>query len=60
MSEPILSGLMMDKYPLSLTTVVERSEQLTADRKVVSRRPDGSIHRTTMGQCAPWRSNGFA
>ncbi len=52
MSEPILSGLMMDKYPLSLTTVVERSEQLTADRKVVSRRPDGSIHRTTMGQCA--------
>ena len=52
MSEPILSGLMMDNYPLSLTTVVERSEQLTADRKVVSRRPDGSIHRTTMGQCA--------
>jgi fatty-acyl-CoA synthase len=52
MSEPILSGLMMDNYPLSLTTVVERSEQLTADRKVVSRRPDGSIHRTTMGECA--------
>src|SRR5271154_5250560 len=52
MSEPILSGLMMDNYPLSLTTVVERTEQLTADRKVVSRRPDGSIHRTTMGQCA--------
>jgi len=52
MSEPILNGLMMDDYPLSLTTVVERSEQLTGDRKVVSRRPDGSIHRTTMGECA--------
>ena len=52
MSEPILNGLMMDDFPLSLTTVVERSEQLTGDRKVVSRRPDGSIHRTTMGECA--------
>jgi fatty-acyl-CoA synthase len=52
MSEPILNGLMMDDYPLSLTTVVERSEQLTGDRKVVSRRPDGSIHRLTMGECA--------
>ena len=52
MSEPMLTGLMMDDYPLSLTTVVERAEQLTGDRKVVSRRPDGSIHRTTMGQCA--------
>ena len=52
MSEPILAGLMMDDYPLSLTTVVERAEQLTGDRKVVSRRPDGSIHRTTIGQCA--------
>jgi fatty-acyl-CoA synthase len=52
MSEPILNGLMMDDYPLSLTTVVERTQQLTGDRKVVSRRPDGSIHRTTMGECA--------
>jgi fatty-acyl-CoA synthase len=52
MSEPRLNGLMMDDYPLSLTTVVERAEQLTGDRKVVSRRPDGSIHRTTMGECA--------
>ena len=51
MSEPVLSGLMMDDYPLSLTTVVERAESLTADRKVVSRRPDGQIHRTTMGEC---------
>jgi fatty-acyl-CoA synthase len=52
MSEPILTGLMMDDYPLSLTVVVERAERFTAGRKVVSRRPDGSIHRTTIGQCA--------
>ena len=51
MSEPVLTGLMMDDYPLSLTTVVERAESLSADRKVVSRRPDGNIHRTTMGEC---------
>jgi fatty-acyl-CoA synthase len=52
MSEPVLNGLMMDDYPLSLRTVVERVEQLTGERGVVSRRPDGSIHRTTMGECA--------
>jgi fatty-acyl-CoA synthase len=52
MSEPKLTGLMMDDYPLSLTVVVERAERFTADRKVVSRRPDGSIHRTTIGECA--------
>jgi fatty-acyl-CoA synthase len=45
-------GLMMDDFPLSLTTVVERAEKLTPARKVVSRRPDGSIHRTTIGECA--------
>ena len=52
MSEPILNGLMMDDYPLSLTAIVERAEALTGGRKVVSRRPDGSIHRTTLGECA--------
>jgi fatty-acyl-CoA synthase len=52
MSEPMLTGLMMDDYPLSLTAIVQRAELLTADRKVVSRRPDGSIHRTTVGECA--------
>jgi fatty-acyl-CoA synthase len=52
MGEPLLYGLMMDDYPLSLTTVVERAEQLTPIRKVVYRRPDGSVHRTTMGDCA--------
>ena len=55
MSEPMLNGLMMDDYPLSLTAVVERAEALTGGRKVVSRRPDGSIHRTTLGECARGR-----
>ncbi|MBV9005923.1 MAG: AMP-binding protein, partial [Solirubrobacterales bacterium] len=43
---------MMDDYPLSLTAIVERAERLTGERKVVSRRPDGTIHRTTVGECA--------
>ena len=45
-------GLMMDDYPLTLTPIVERAEQLTPGRKVVSRRPDGSIDRTTLGETA--------
>lgn len=52
MSETLLNGLMMDDYPLSLTAVVERAELLSGARKVVSRRPDGSIDRTTIGDCA--------
>jgi fatty-acyl-CoA synthase len=46
------TGLLMDDYPLSLTAVVERAERLSGPRTVVSRRPDGSIHRTTFGECA--------
>ncbi|MGH2866156.1 MAG: long-chain fatty acid--CoA ligase [Solirubrobacteraceae bacterium] len=45
-------GLMMDDYPLSLTTVVERAERFSAEREVVFRRPDGSVGRTTFGACA--------
>src|SRR5579862_4077505 len=52
MSETMTFGLMMDDYQLSLTAVVERAELMSPRRKVVSRRPDGSIHRTTMGECA--------
>ena len=52
MPQKLTQGLMMDDFPLALTTVVERAEKLTPDRKVVSRRPDGSIHRTTIGDCA--------
>jgi fatty-acyl-CoA synthase len=52
MTETMLTGLMMDDYPLSLTAVVQRAELLSGSRKVVSRRPDGQIHRTTIGECA--------
>ncbi|MGZ4247248.1 MAG: long-chain fatty acid--CoA ligase [Solirubrobacteraceae bacterium] len=52
MTDTLLNGRMMDDYPLSLTAVVERAELLSASRKVVSRRPDGQIHRTTVGDCA--------
>jgi len=52
MSEEMTFGLMMDDFPLSLTAVVERVEKLTPGRKVVSRRPDGSIDRMTIGECA--------
>jgi fatty-acyl-CoA synthase len=44
-------GLMMDDFPLSLTAVVERAERFSAVREVVYRRPDGSIGRTTFGEC---------
>jgi fatty-acyl-CoA synthase len=52
MGETTLNGLMMDDYPLSLTAIVERAERLTPGRKVVYRRPDGAVHRTTIGACA--------
>jgi fatty-acyl-CoA synthase len=44
-------GLMMDDYPLALTAFVTRAERFSGSRKVVSRRPDGSLHRTTVGAC---------
>jgi fatty-acyl-CoA synthase len=43
---------MMDDFQLSLTTLVERAERLTPLAPVVSRRGDGSIRRTTIGDCA--------
>ena len=48
----MLNGLMMDHFQLSLTSLVERAERLTPTSPVVSRRFDGSIHRTTLGECA--------
>ena len=51
MGEPLLTGLMMDDYPLSLTAVIERAERLTPSRSVVCRGPDGTVDRTTMGDC---------
>lgn len=52
MSEPKMRGLMMDDYPLTLTALLERAERLTPRRKVVSRKPGGELHRTTLGECA--------
>ncbi len=52
MPDTMIDGLMMDDYPLSLTAAVQRAELLSGSRKVVSRRPDGQIHRTTLGECA--------
>jgi fatty-acyl-CoA synthase len=46
------AGLMMDDYPLSLTALVQRAERFSAEREVVFRRPDGSVGRTTYGDCA--------
>ncbi|HET6865186.1 MAG TPA: long-chain fatty acid--CoA ligase [Solirubrobacteraceae bacterium] len=48
----MLNGLMMDDFQLSLTVLVERAERLSSGAPVVSRRPDGTVRRTTMGECA--------
>ncbi|MBM4362794.1 MAG: long-chain fatty acid--CoA ligase [Deltaproteobacteria bacterium] len=42
----MLPGLMMDA-PLTLTHFLHRAERLFPTREVVSRRPDGSLHRYT-------------
>src|SRR5262249_49162480 len=47
-----LNGLMMDDFQLSLTALVERAERLNPRSPVVSRRPDGAVRRTTLGECA--------
>ena len=43
---------MMDDVPLSLTAVVTRAERLTPTRPVVAGLDDGSVRRTTIGECA--------
>ena len=46
------TGGSMDDYPLTLTSIIERVERLYADREVASRRPSGTVARTTLGSCA--------
>jgi len=41
-----MDGLMMD-FPLTLSSIFRRAEQLYGRREIVSRRPDKSIHRYT-------------
>ena len=48
----MLNGLMMDDFQLSLTVLVERAERLNPGTPVVSRRADGSVRRTNLGECA--------
>ena len=43
-------GLTMD-YPLTVAAIARRAESLWARRPVVSRRTDGTLHRTTYGEC---------
>ncbi|MEO7476127.1 MAG: long-chain fatty acid--CoA ligase [Gemmatimonadales bacterium] len=38
-------------YPLTLGVIARRAEALYGDRPVVSRRADGSTHRTTWAEC---------
>ena len=48
----MMNGLMMDDFQLSLAVLVERAEGLNSASPVVSRRPDGSVRRMTIGECA--------
>ena len=45
-----MKGLTMDHHQLTLTAVADRAERFHARRGVVSRAPDGSVHRTTYGE----------
>jgi acyl-CoA synthetase (AMP-forming)/AMP-acid ligase II len=42
-----MNGLMTDDHPLTLTSVIKRAEHIGAHGEVVSRAPDGQVHRTT-------------
>src|SRR5262249_29570330 len=46
-----MDGLMMD-YPLTLSTIFRRAETLYAERELVTRLCDKSLHRTTYGDFA--------
>jgi fatty-acyl-CoA synthase len=46
-----MDGLMMD-FPLTLSTIFRRAEQLFGRREIVSRLPDKSIHRYTFTEWA--------
>jgi fatty-acyl-CoA synthase len=47
-----MHGLMMDDYGLTLSSIVERAERYNSSAGVVSRAPDGEVHRTTYGEVA--------
>jgi fatty-acyl-CoA synthase len=45
-AQAMIPGRMMD-YPLTLTHLLERARRYFGDNQVVSRYPDGSLHRQT-------------
>ena len=47
---PSFLGLTMD-YPLTVDAIARRASTLWARRAVISRRTDGSLHRSTYGEC---------
>lgn len=47
----MINALTMDDYPLSLTALVERAQSFT-EADVVTRRPDGSLVKSNLGECA--------
>ena len=47
-----MRGLMMD-YQLTLPILLDRAESLFPNREIVSRRPNRSIHRYTIGDFGP-------
>jgi fatty-acyl-CoA synthase len=47
-----MTGLMMDDYPLTLSSIFRRSETLFRRREIVTRLPDKSLHRYTFGEFA--------
>ncbi len=50
MTGPLPRGLTMD-FPLTVAAIARRAESLWARRTVVSRESDGTLHRTTYGEC---------
>ena len=47
-----MNGLMMDDYPLTLSSVFRRGETLFRRREIVTRLPDRSLHRYTFADFA--------
>src|SRR5678816_1173297 len=44
-----MNGLMMD-YQLTIPAMARRAERLHPGKTIVSRQPDGSVHRTTYAE----------
>ena len=51
-----MNGLMMD-WPLLIPSILRRAAQFFADKEIVSRYGDGSLHRCNYGELEPPRSS---